>query len=593
MKNKTRYFIIDNTPEVGRVNTFLCHVSQGKGYIHFFNVDIEPCPIIVPKIKTYNTSLFLVKLFITKEEWQSSNGVSYIIIDRIDKPREIKKGYSEEAYYKYYADISTLEVIPIEIDKRLPSNLVKCSLENTGFWAEGGSDAENKLHKAIYKCLELKLDISDCCKEVDEEFFNENIKNRYTFNATSHQIDKEIDNLNKQNYEEAYKKLIKIIKVYKLNYKDYALELYKLFCKLLTIKYGPVDRDYDDNPTKRGKEWLDIHHILEYQLDDIARRTQNAQDLLKIKEYDKKYDRYNFVLYKDEYNDENIKKIEEKYSQKNISIYRLDYTLEELKPYNVKEQLVYANQIEHFLLHYLIDSFRGQDVLSGGPNFLWDSCVALDLYGFYQPYLEELKEKKSEFYSILNTYEITKLYKKLINWKNWNINELTRFWTNFNYTYRYIRRDDVTNISDKPKFFEIMHMLGISFSQEIKEKIETLPYLYKVSDGKIYKGDYTLALDGETLLHYFGRNIDIKTLSIPTYVKHIKNNAFNCMFKLESITIPNSIESMDDGVFANIIRWQEKYKILFKRIIYKGTEEEWTRKFSNVDLCGIKLICKK
>ena len=39
------------------------------------------------------------------------------------------------------------------------------------------------------------------------------------------------------------------------------------------------------------------------------------------------------------------------------------------------------NKIEHFLLHYLIVSIRNSK-FAGGPNYLWDCSVALDIYGF-------------------------------------------------------------------------------------------------------------------------------------------------------------------------------------------------------------------
>ena len=79
--------------------------------------------------------------------------------------------------------------------------------------------------------------------------------------------------------------LINRIKAHELGCKEDAFELYCSLCELLKSKYGLLNRSYDDNPCKRGKEWLDIHHVLEYELDDIARRTDNA----KIYERDKLY----------------------------------------------------------------------------------------------------------------------------------------------------------------------------------------------------------------------------------------------------------------------------------------------------------------
>ena len=48
--------------------------------------------------------------------------------------------------------------------------------------------------------------------------------------------------------------------------KEEATVFYFAFCACLKEKYGLVDRAFDDNLTKRGKEWIDIHHIREYEL---------------------------------------------------------------------------------------------------------------------------------------------------------------------------------------------------------------------------------------------------------------------------------------------------------------------------------------
>lgn len=149
--------------------------------------------------------------------------------------------------------------------------------------------------------------------------------------------------------------IIEKIKNHELGNEKEAFSLYNELCEFLKSKYGMVDKDYDKNPTKRGKEWLDIHHIREYELDDIAKRTDQAKGKLLF------------------------------------PIFSTMCTLDELKPYNIKEQLVYANKIEHFLLHYLIDSIRGRMIFSGGPNFLWDDCVALDYYEFQKEHLKVIK----------------------------------------------------------------------------------------------------------------------------------------------------------------------------------------------------------
>jgi hypothetical protein len=166
--------------------------------------------------------------------------------------------------------------------------------------------------------------------------------------------------------------------------------LYDHFCDELIKKYGIVDDDYDGNPTKRGKEWLDIHHIDETVLDDIAKRTVNA-----IKENDFE-------------------------------------TLKSLKELNKKDRLLYANKIEHFLLHYLIDCMRGKDIFSGGPNFLWDGSVALKYFFLKQKHLVQL-QKREDFYNDISLIDLTKLYRKLIDWKDWQLNDIIPFWNTFKY----------------------------------------------------------------------------------------------------------------------------------------------------------------
>ena len=71
--------------------------------------------------------------------------------------------------------------------------------------------------------------------------------------------------------------LITKIKNHELGNTIEAFELYNRFCDTLKKKYGLVDKDYDDNPTKRGSEWLDIHHILEYELGNISGLTKSAK----------------------------------------------------------------------------------------------------------------------------------------------------------------------------------------------------------------------------------------------------------------------------------------------------------------------------
>lgn len=232
--------------------------------------------------------------------------------------------------------------------------------------------------------------------------------------------------------------IIEKIKKHELSNEKEAFSLYNELCEFLKLKYGPVDKDYDKNPTKRGKEWLDIHHIREYELDDIAKRTDQAKGKLLF------------------------------------PIFSTMCTLEELKPYNVKEQLVYANKIEHFLLHYLIDSIRGRMIFSGGPNFLWDDCIALEYYAFQKEHLKVIKSQKELFYSTLSSEEITRLYKKLITWKKWNIQECSRYWKTINYTISCLKEKNVSLLDDTDKFFQLLNILEYELSDEIKNKINAL-----------------------------------------------------------------------------------------------------------------------
>ena len=161
-----------------------------------------------------------------------------------------------------------------------------------------------------------------------------------------------------------------------------------------------------------------------------------------------------------------------------MTYYGVDYTLEELKPYNIKEQLVYANKIEHFLLHYLIVSIRNSK-FAGGPNYLWDCSVALDIYGFDQDFMNNLKYEKAKFYSIISSEEITLLYKKLIDWKNWEAWECSKYWMINKKVIGVLNDRQVSYIEDKEKFFRLIDILGFALDKVVKNKIETLPYKAK------------------------------------------------------------------------------------------------------------------
>lgn len=367
-----------------------------------------------------------------------------------------------------------------------------------------------------------------------------------------------------------YSELIEKIKKHTLGDKEEASSLYFVFCDCLKEKYGLVDRDYDDNPTRRGKEWIDIHHIREYELDDIARRTEFARNF-------------------------------EKNSRSAIFEFSLDYTLEKLKPYNVKKQLVYANKIEHFLLHYLIDTIRGQNIFSGGPNYLWDCSVALDIYGFDEPFMNNLKSKKDNYYSIISSEEVTLLYKKLIDWKGWKAKQCSSYWMINKNVIRYLDERQVSYVEDKDKFFKLLAILGIAVNENIKNKIVTLPYKAQIierPDGtKIKKINNNLySMDEKTIIH-FRLRATLKSFTVPTNIERIASGAFFPGFCLEKITIPITVKEIEDKAFTG---YPENFKsncstcANLKKIYYDGTKEMWDSQFPNVEIPnGVILVCKK
>ena len=141
--------------------------------------------------------------------------------------------------------------------------------------------------------------------------------------------------------------------------------LYYEFCEELKIKYGEINVPFDSSKiVKRPKEWLDIHHICEIdsnginKLDNIAVRTNKA-----IKENN-------------------------------------TAELKRLEPYNKADQLIYANKIEHFVLHYLIDIYRGVKVASGGCWLILSNIFDMEYKtDFKLPNLIEIQKNKDNYYT--------------------------------------------------------------------------------------------------------------------------------------------------------------------------------------------------
>jgi hypothetical protein len=400
-----------------------------------------------------------------------------------------------------------------------------------------------------------------------------------------------------------YFETIEAIKAHQLGNKEEACSLYNSFCDLLKEKYGAVDRDYDDQPLKRGKEWLDIHHILEYELDNIAQRTDDAQWIKKEQARVQK-DECVIGLKRKDFNEENMKLIRNIYKDKNVRFYGLDYTLEELKPYNAKDKLVYANKIEHFLLHYLIDSIRGQNIFSGGTNYTWDNAVALDVYGSDLEYINSLKERKEEFYSIMSSVEITKLYKEVIDWKEWEIQNCRRYWLCFNDVLNKLSRWSVSYVEDLDKLFQLFEMVGYDLDSKNKAAFRSSSYKvmiinWSISDGNIKAKvirDDCYSMDEKTILQFhslWGQ----KTFTVPKNIEIIGERAFYNGLDLRKITIPVSVKKIDDEAFFidEFFVLSNDRQILPKleKIYYHGTREMWDANFSNVKLENVAVVCRK
>jgi hypothetical protein len=400
-----------------------------------------------------------------------------------------------------------------------------------------------------------------------------------------------------------YLETIEAIKAHQLGNKEEAFALYNSFCDLLKEKYGAVDRDYDDQPLKREKEWLDIHHILEYELDNIAQRTDDAQWIKKEQARVQK-DECVIVLKSKDFNEENRELLQNIYKDKRVIFYCSDHTLEELKPYNAKDKLVYANKIEHFLLHYLIDSIRGQNIFSGGTNYTWDNAIALDVYGSDIEYINSLKERKEEFYSVMSSVEITKLYKKVIDWKGWEIKKCRSYWLCFNDVLNKLSHWSVSYVEDTDKLFQLFEMVGYDLDSEDKEPLRSCPYKVRImdwqtSDGnikvKVIRNDY-YGMDEKTI-HLFNSILGEKTFTVPKNIEIIGKRAFSNGLCLRKITIPVSVKKIDDDAFFVHTEFDRSNDFDFfpelKEIHYQGTREMWDANFSNVKLENVSVICQK
>lgn len=405
--------------------------------------------------------------------------------------------------------------------------------------------------------------------------------------------------------------IIERIKNHELGDEKEAFELYFSLCDCLKEKYGLVDKDYDEKPTMRGKEWIDIHHIMEYEFANIARYTKNAIEAERMKHNPPDGQVveifYHGTFKNKELIDKVSKELNEKYPGKVLNLIGVSYTIEDLKPYNAKKQLVYANKIEHFLLHYLIASLKGKDVFCGGVNFLWDSCVALDLYWSKQKFMQHIQDNKATYYSVLSSEEITLLYKKMIDWKNWDIIKCNAYWIIFRYNVRYLYDEEISYFSNKEKLYELLEIIKYNLKEEVKMKIETLPFRVKIVDiirqpglqGKIINKDL-YSLDEKTI-YVFKTMFTKKTFKIPNNIEIIEERAFWFSLYLTQLTIPKSVIKIAENAFIgfNLAKsanneYSTKVCLKLEKIIYEGTREEWDSKFSNVILReNVKLVFKE
>lgn len=218
-----------------------------------------------------------------------------------------------------------------------------------------------------------------------------------------------IQNLLLKNYEPIlnsrlyYNNVINEIKEFFLNNNtnSTAEELYNTLCKELTIKNGEVLEDYDKNPRTRGSEWIDIHHIDETVLDNIATRTNQAK---KNKNYAE---------------------------------------LEMLSPFNKKERLVYSTKVEHFLLHCLISAIT--NIPSGGPHWLFGDLLKMEIGIFEETSWEHnIQENKNEnFYSIINFDSLMNIYSTILNIQELSPCIVERFYKLDTYVYNKEKYDNI------------------------------------------------------------------------------------------------------------------------------------------------------
>ena len=106
--------------------------------------------------------------------------------------------------------------------------------------------------------------------------------------------------------------------------------------------------------------------------------------------------------------------------------------------------LVYANKVEHFALHYLIDIYRGKERLSGGCWLILPTIFDMEYKtDFKLKYLVELQKQKRQLYSeedFVYLFELASYLKEARNTK----------------LYESFIKSQSVFVSDKRKYFQLL-----------------------------------------------------------------------------------------------------------------------------------------
>lgn len=200
----------------------------------------------------------------------------------------------------------------------------------------------------------------------------------------------------------------------------------------------------------------------------------------------------------------------------------------------------------------------------------------------------------------MTSEEATLLYKKLIDWKKWNIEECKRYWNKYNAAIRNLDEERASYVEDKAKFFHLLSVLNFKLDKETEQKINSLPFKYptiilKNGETAIVKDRCLCRADGKTAIQ-FRISQNSKSFTIPWYIESIEEAAFPMVpyYNIEQITVPLTVKQIDDTAFLRIVKSRSaagENNAGTLKIKYNGTREMWNERFSNVKLDGITLAC--